>query len=72
MKFLGDWFINIVKAFIYPIIFLTISLGISNMSDLKKTGRLGAKAILYFEVMTTFALLIGIVVAHLIKPGSRC
>ena len=70
MKFLGDWFINIVKAFIYPIIFLTISLGISNMSDLKKTGRLGAKAIVYFEVMTTFALLIGIVVAHLIKPGA--
>ncbi len=70
MKFLGDWFINIVKAFIYPIIFLTISLGISNMSDLKKTGRLGAKAILYFEIMTTFALLIGIVVAHFIKPGA--
>ncbi len=70
MKFLGDWFINIVKTFIYPIIFLTISLGISNMSDLKNTGRLGAKAILYFEVMTTFALLIGIVVAHLIKPGA--
>ena len=69
MKFLGDWFINIVKVFIYPIIFLTISLGISNMSDLKKTGRLGAKAILYFEIMTTLALLIGIVVAHLIKPG---
>ena len=69
MKFLGDWFINIVKVFIYPIIFLTISLGISNMSDLKKTGRLGAKAILYFEIMTTLALLIGIAVAHLIKPG---
>ena len=69
MKFLGDWFINIVKVFIYPIIFLTISLGISNMGDLKKTGRLGAKAILYFEIMTTLALLIGIVVAHIIKPG---
>lgn len=70
MKFLGDWFISIVKIFIYPIIFLTISLGISNMGDLKKTGRLGAKAILYFEIATTLALLIGIGVAHLIKPGA--
>ncbi|HYJ64383.1 MAG TPA: cation:dicarboxylase symporter family transporter, partial [Parafilimonas sp.] len=52
------------------IIFLTITLGISNMADLKKTGRLGAKAILYFEIMTTFALLIGIVVSHVIQPGA--
>lgn len=70
MKFLGDWFINMVKVFIYPIIFITISLGISNMGNLKKTGRLGAKAILYFEIATTFALLIGIGVAHFIKPGA--
>ena len=69
-EFLGDFFINLVKQLITPIIFLTITLGISNMSDLKKTGRLGAKAILYFEIMTTFALLIGIVIAHLIKPGA--
>lgn len=69
-EFLGDFFINLVKQLITPIIFLTITLGISNMADLKKTGRLGAKAILYFEIMTTFALLIGIVVAHLIKPGA--
>jgi aerobic C4-dicarboxylate transport protein len=69
-EFLGDFFINLVKQLITPIIFLTITLGISNMADLKKTGRLGAKAILYFEIMTTFALLIGIIVAHLIKPGA--
>ena len=69
-EFLGDVFINLVKQLITPIIFLTITLGISNMADLKKTGRLGAKAILYFEIMTTFALLIGIVVAHIIKPGA--
>jgi len=69
-EFLGDFFINLVKQLITPIIFLTITLGISNMADLKKTGRLGAKAILYFEIMTTFALLIGIVVAHVIQPGS--
>ncbi len=69
-EFLGDFFINLVKQLITPIIFLTITLGISNMADLKKTGRLGAKAILYFEIMTTFALLIGIVVAHVIQPGA--
>jgi aerobic C4-dicarboxylate transport protein len=70
MKPLGDWFIAIVKLFIYPIIFLTISLGISGMNDLKKVGRVGGKAILYFEIVTTVALLIGILVAHLIKPGA--
>jgi aerobic C4-dicarboxylate transport protein len=70
MQFLGDWFIAIVKLFIYPIIFLTISLGISGMNDLKKVGRVGGKAILYFEIVTTIALLIGILVAHYIKPGS--
>jgi aerobic C4-dicarboxylate transport protein len=70
MKPLGDWFIAIVKLFIYPIIFLTISLGISGMSDLKKVGRVGGKAILYFEIVTTVALLIGILVAHVIKPGT--
>jgi aerobic C4-dicarboxylate transport protein len=69
-EFLGDFFIDIVKQLITPIIFLTITLGIVNMGDLKKTGRLGAKAILYFEIMTTFALLIGIIVAHVIQPGA--
>ncbi len=69
MKVLGDTFITVIKYFIYPIIFLTISLGISNMGDLKKTGRVGGKAVLYFEVVTTFALLIGIIVSHLIQPG---
>ncbi len=70
MQPLGKYFIELVKLFIYPIIFLTISLGISGMGDLKKVGRVGGKALLYFEVVTTFALLIGIVAAFLIKPGS--
>lgn len=70
MDVLGKTFISIIKYFIYPIIFLTISLGISNMGDLKKTGRVGGKAIAYFEILTTFALLIGILVAHLIQPGK--
>jgi aerobic C4-dicarboxylate transport protein len=66
----GTYFINVVKLFINPIIFLTISLGISGMNDLKKVGRVGGKAILYFEIVTTLALLIGIVVAYFIQPGA--
>ncbi|MEY4628478.1 MAG: C4-dicarboxylate transporter DctA [Bacteroidota bacterium] len=70
MQPLGKYFIDVVKVFINPIIFLTISLGISGMNDLKKVGRVGGKAILYFEIVTTFALIIGIVVAHFIQPGA--
>lgn len=70
MRPLGSGFIQVVKLFINPIIFLTISLGISGMNDLKKVGRVGGKAILYFEVVTTLALIIGIVVAYIIRPGE--
>lgn len=69
-ELLGGVFISMVKLFINPIIFLTIVLGIVSMGDLKKVGKLGAKAILYFEVVTTLALLIGIVVANVIRPGD--
>jgi aerobic C4-dicarboxylate transport protein len=70
MEPLGKNFITVIKWFISPIIFLTITLGISGMNDLKKVGRVGGKAILYFEIVTTLALLIGIVVAHFIQPGA--
>ncbi len=69
-EFLSGLFISTVKLFINPIIFLTITLGIVQMGDLKKVGKLGAKALLYFEVVTTAALLIGVVVANLIRPGE--
>lgn len=69
-ELLGSGFISIVKLFINPIIFLTITLGIVNMGDLKKVGRVGAKALLYFEVVTTFALIIGVAVALVIQPGN--
>ncbi len=69
-EFLGKTFISIVKVFINPIIFLTITLGIISMGNLKKVGKVGAKALLYFEVVTTFALLIGIAVANIIRPGD--
>jgi aerobic C4-dicarboxylate transport protein len=70
MKIFGDKFIWLVKLFILPIIFLTISLGISGMGDLKKVGKVGGKALIYFEVVTTFALMIGIFVANLFQPGK--
>lgn len=69
MKPLGDTFISLVKMVIGPIIFLTIVLGIANMADLKKVGKVGAKALLYFEVVTTFALAIGLIVVNVTKPG---
>ncbi|MDN4523137.1 C4-dicarboxylate transporter DctP [Fictibacillus fluitans] len=70
MKPLGDTFINAVKMVIAPIIFLTIVLGIAKMGDMKKVGKVGGKAFIYFEVVTTFALVIGLIVVNLIKPGA--
>ncbi|ACT94741.1 C4-dicarboxylate transporter DctA [Dyadobacter fermentans] len=70
MKLLGEGFISVVKLFINPIIFLTITLGIVGMGDLKKVGKVGAKALLYFEVVTTLALVVGIIVANVIRPGE--
>jgi aerobic C4-dicarboxylate transport protein len=70
MKILGESFIQVVKLFINPIIFLTITLGIIGMGDLKKVGKVGAKALIYFEVVTTLALLVGIIVANVIRPGD--
>ncbi|GAA4303068.1 C4-dicarboxylate transporter DctA [Compostibacter hankyongensis] len=69
LKPAGDVFINMIRMLIAPIIFLTIVLGIGRMESLKKVGRVGGKAILYFELVTTFALLIAVVLANLIKPG---
>lgn len=70
MKPVGDTFINLVRMVIAPIIFLTIVLGISHTTDLKRVGRVGLKAFVYFEVITTFALAIGLVVVNLVRPGA--
>jgi aerobic C4-dicarboxylate transport protein len=70
MEIVGKTFVEIIKLFIPPIIFLTIVLGISGMGDLKKVGRIGIKALVYFEVVTTLALAIGVGVAYLLKPGQ--
>ncbi|MEI7949902.1 MAG: cation:dicarboxylase symporter family transporter [Gammaproteobacteria bacterium] len=68
-RILGDTFIQIIKWFISPLIFLTISTGIAVLGDLRKVGRIGLKALVYFEVVTTAALVIGIIVAYLLRPG---
>lgn len=69
LKPLGDGFIKLIKMMIAPVIFCTIVTGIANMQDTKKVGRVGLKALLYFEVVTTLALIIGLVVINILKPG---
>ncbi|WP_374318072.1 dicarboxylate/amino acid:cation symporter [Aquabacterium sp.] len=70
LKPLGDGFIALVKMLISPIIFCTVVLGIVNGGDMKKVGRVGAKALLYFELVSTLALIIGLVVVNVLKPGA--
>ena len=70
MRPLGDTFVNLVKMVIAPIVFFTIVLGIATLGDLKRVGRVGGKALLYFEIVTTFALAIGLVIVNFVKPGA--
>ncbi len=70
MKPLGDGFIKLIKMIIAPVIFCTVVAGIAGMQDMKKIGRVGGKALIYFEVVSTFALAIGLIVANLAKPGA--
>ncbi|MBP2292559.1 dicarboxylate/amino acid:cation symporter [Azospirillum rugosum] len=69
MKPFGDGFVKLIKMLIAPIIFCTVVHGIASMDDMKKVGRVGVKAILYFEALTTVALVIGLVIVNLWKPG---
>ncbi|WP_217916219.1 MULTISPECIES: dicarboxylate/amino acid:cation symporter [unclassified Duganella] len=70
MKPLGDGFIKLIKMIIAPVIFCTVVSGIAGMQDIKKIGRVGGKALLYFEVISTFALVIGLFVANIMRPGA--
>ena len=70
MKPLGDGFIKLIKMIIAPIIFLTVVHGIASMSNLKAVGSVGIKALVYFEIVTTFALIIGLLVANIARPGE--
>ena len=67
---LSKYFISIIKIFTFPIIFLTVTLGIASMGDLKKVGRIGLKSLIYFEIVSTLSLAIGVIVALWLKPGS--
>lgn len=70
LKILADIFIKLIKMLIAPIIFLTVVIGIGSMGDVKKVGKIGGKALIYFEVVSTFALAIGLIVVNLVQPGK--
>jgi len=69
LKPIADGFIKLIRMLIAPIIFITVVVGIANVGDIRRLGRLGLKSLLYFEVVSTLALLIGVVVANIVKPG---
>ena len=70
MKPLGDGFIKLVKMLIAPIVFATVVTGIAKMGDLRRVGRIGLKGIVYFEILTTFALALGLMVGEILRPGA--
>src|SRR5687767_1020633 len=69
LKPLGDGFIKLIKMIIAPIIFCTVVVGIAGMEDMKRVGKTGGYALLYFEIVSTVALVIGLVIVNLVKPG---
>src|SRR6201984_345114 len=69
MKPLGDAFIRLISMIVTLIIFCTVGTGIAGMEDMKKVGRVGGKALLYFEIVSTFALVLGLSATHVLKPG---
>ena len=70
MKPLGDGFIKLIKMIIAPIIFCTVVVGIAGMEDMKKVGKTGGYALLYFEIVSTIALIVGLVIVNVVKPGA--
>ncbi|AOZ08535.1 hypothetical protein BKK80_21545 [Cupriavidus malaysiensis] len=70
VKPLGDVFIKLIKMVFAPIIFATVVLGIARMENMKELGRVGARALLYFELLSTLALALGLVVVNLVRPGA--
>src|SRR3954469_17860256 len=70
MKPLGDAFVKLIKMMIAPIIFTTVVVGIAKMGDMKEVGRVGLKALFYFEAVSTLALVIGLVVINVVRPGA--
>ena len=72
MKPLGDGFIKLIKMLIAPIVFATIAVGIARMGAMRDVGRIGIRTLLYFEVVSTLALVIGLVVVNVLQPGAGC
>src|ERR1700759_789830 len=70
MKPLGDAFIKLIKMMIAPIIFCTVVVGIAGMEDMKKVGKTGGLALLYFEVVSILALVVGLVIVNVVQPGA--
>jgi aerobic C4-dicarboxylate transport protein len=70
MKPLGDGFIKLIKMIIAPIIFCTVVIGIAGMEDMKQVGKTGGLALLYFEIVSTIALIVGLIIVNLVQPGS--
>src|SRR5258707_6999052 len=70
MKPLGDGFIKLIKMLIAPIIFCTVVVGIAGMEDMKKVGKTGGYALLYFEILSTVALIVGLFIVNTVQPGT--
>src|SRR6267154_758387 len=70
LKPLGDGFVKLIRMTLAPIIFATVVVGIARMGDLREVGRVGAKALIYFEVVSSIALLLGLVAANVLQPGK--
>lgn len=68
-KPLGDIFLRLIKMIVIPIVFSALVVGVSSLGDIKKVGKIGAKTLLYFEIITTFAIVLGLVIANVVKPG---
>lgn len=68
-KPLGDIFLRLIKMIVIPIVFSALVVGVSSLGDIKKVGKIGAKTLLYFELITTFAIVLGLVIANVVKPG---
>src|SRR5260370_2693713 len=71
MKPLSDGFITLIRAVVPPIIFVTVAIGIAKMGDMRRVGVVGVRAIIYFEVVSTLALLIGLAAGNQLQPGAR-
>jgi aerobic C4-dicarboxylate transport protein len=72
LKPLSDAFITLIRAVVPPIVFATVAVGIAKMGDMRRVGVVGVKAIVYFEVVSTIALVVGLIVGNLWQPGGGC